>query len=104
MSEFLMPSRVIQVEAPDDFADAESWRAELAPFLFVFTGVVNRSPTEGMDRLVDELVERGIPGLNSEPEMLVAWWDGRCERTKKWIAHAGRRGIPAMVIRYEGES
>jgi hypothetical protein len=101
--EFLTPSRVVQVEAPDGFRDSESWRRELAPFLFTFTGVVVRDVTEGLSRLIDDLAEAGIPEVDAESEMLVAWWDGRCERTKRWIADAGRRRIPAMVIRYQGE-
>lgn len=100
MPEFLTPSRVIQIEAPDDFDDPKSWRTELAPYLFTFTGVVVRDLTDGLERMVEELVEAGIPELTSEPDMLIAWWDGRCERTKRWIADAGRRKAPALVIRY----
>lgn len=104
MAEFLTPSRVIQIEAPDDFNDPESWRTELAPFLFTFSGVVNRDVTEGMTALIEDLVGIGVPEIDGEADMLIAWWDGRCDRTKRWIADAGRRGVPAMVVRYQGES
>lgn len=101
MSEYLIPNRIVQIEAPDGWEDAESFRTELAPFLFVFTGVCNRSPTPGVQGLIQELSEDlRAPVLDVEGEMLVAWWDGACDRTRKWIARAGARKVPAMVIRY----
>lgn len=104
MSEYLTPSRVVQVEAPEGWSDPDAFRTEMAPFLFVFSGISSLGGNAALERLTEELsVDLAVPVLDRPGDMLVAWWDGECERTKRWIAAAGRRQIPAMVIRYEGE-
>lgn len=97
---FPMPSRIIQIEAPESFRDGHAIRREMAPWLFAVTGLVNEHPTPLLRKAIPVLSrELGVPVLDSEPDMLMAFWDGECERTKRHIQSAGAAKRIALVVR-----
>lgn len=42
---------------------------------------------------------RNLEMLNAQPDLVLAFWDGKSKGTKHTVDEAGRRGIPVEVVR-----
>lgn len=103
----LMPSRVYQIEAPDSFGEpeAESMWTELTPFMFSAAGFTTHdAPPLLMEEIQRIAAHAGVPIVDAQPEALIVWWDGRCDRTAAHIKAAGARQSPTIMFRVMKEA